>query len=370
MASIPNISSKPIVLAVDDAPENLHALIEVLKDDYNVIAAKTGEKALTICQKEPRPDIILLDVIMPGMDGYEVCTRLKENPDTAHIPIIFITSLAQAGQEAKGLSMGAVDYMTKPIIPEIVRARVGNHIDLKRHRDHLEELVNERTKELALIKEVTIESLATLTEFRDPETGGHIIRTKNYVRALAMRAAQTIHFSDRLDPKTIDLLYISAPVHDIGKVGVPDIIMFKPGKLTPEEFEQMKKHTVYGRDSLLKAEKKLGGNSFLHIAQEIACGHHEKWDGTGYPFGLSGERIPLSARIMAVADVYDALISKRVYKDPMPHSEAVDTISKGQGTHFDPLLVDIFLEINDEFRLIGLEFADYEEERAALASKY
>jgi putative two-component system response regulator len=369
MSPIPQTSSKPVVLAVDDAPENLHALIEVLKGDYNVIVAKAGEKAMTLCRKTPKPDIILLDVVMPEMDGYEVCRQLKEDTNTANIPVIFVTSLSEAGQEAKGLSLGAVDYITKPIIPEIVKARVGNHLDLKRHRDHLEVLVEERTRELALLKEVTIESLATLTECRDPETGGHIMRTKNYVRALATRASKDERFFGRLDPNSIDLLYLSAPVHDIGKVGVSDSIMLKPGKLTPEEFEQMKKHTLYGRDSLLKAERKLGSNSFLHIAQEIACGHHEKWDGSGYPFGLSGEAIPLSARIMALADVYDALISRRVYKAPIPHKKAVKIIVEGKGTHFDPVLVDKFLEITDEFRCIALEYADYEEEREALASE-
>ena len=359
---------KPVVLAVDDAPENLHAIIEVLKEDYNIIAAKTGEKAMAICRKTPKPDIILLDVVMPEMDGYEVCRQLKSNPDTRTIPVIFVTSLTEAGQEAEGLGLGAVDYITKPIIPEIVKARVGNHLDLKRHRDHLEELVKERTREIGLIKEVTIESLATLTECRDPETGGHIMRTKNYVKALATRAAKDHHFSGQLDSNTIDLLYLSAPVHDIGKVGVPDTIMLKPGKLTPEEFEQMKKHTTYGRDSLRKAERKLGGNSFLHIAQEIAGNHHEKWDGSGYPLGLSGHEIPLSARIMAVADVYDALISRRVYKAPIPHNKAVEIIDEGKGSHFDPMLAEKFLEMNDEFRRIAIEFADFEEERVALSS--
>ncbi len=368
MSSMHQDSIKPVVLAVDDAPENLHTLIEVLKDDYNVIVSKAGEKALAICRKTPKPDIILLDVVMPGMDGYEVCRQLKAYTKTANIPVIFVTSLTEAGQEAKGLSLGAVDYITKPIVPEIVKARIRNHLDLKRHRDHLEELVEERTRELALLKEVTIESLATLTECRDPETGGHIMRTKNYVRILATRAAKEERFSGSLDAASINILYLSAPVHDIGKVGVPDTIMLKPGVLSPTEFDHMKMHTLYGRDSLLKAERKLGTNSFLHVAQEIACGHHERWDGSGYPFGLSGEDIPLSARIMAVADVYDALISRRIYKAPIAHDRAVEIISMGRGTHFDPLLADLFFEINEDFRSIAIEFADYEEERVSLAS--
>ncbi len=199
---------------------------------------------------------------------------------------------------------------------------------MKRHRDQLEDMVHEQTRELALVKEITVESLANLAETRDPETGGHIKRTQNYVRVLAEHMAQFPGYCDVLDNDTIDLLYLSAPLHDIGKVGVPDSILLKPGKLTPKEFDEMKKHTIYGRDALKVAEDKLGGNSFLHYAREIAYGHHEHWDGAGYPLGLAGADIPLSARLMAPADVYDALISRRVYKPPFPHSKSIAIIKE------------------------------------------
>ncbi|GAB7078422.1 response regulator [Megalodesulfovibrio paquesii] len=355
------------ILIVDDTVENIQVLMETLKDDYAIVAAKNGEKALTLALAEPRPDLVLLDVMMPGMDGYEVCARLKQDARTKAIPVLFITALSEEEDEAKGLALGAVDYITKPFRPGLVKARVHNQLELKRHRDHLEELVEERTRELALTKEVTIESLATLAECRDPETGGHIKRTQNYVRLLAEAVENHPRFGPALNKDIIHLMYISAPLHDVGKVGVPDAILLKPGKLTPEEMTTMKLHTRYGRDTLAKAEDRLGGNSFLQCAKEIAYGHHEKWDGSGYPEGLAGEAIPLSARLMAVADVYDALISRRVYKPPFPHAQAIDIIQEGRATHFDPDLVDAFLAIQDDFRKTALEFADYEEERVLLS---
>lgn len=357
------------VLIVDDTTENIQVLMETLKDVYAIVAAKNGEKALQLAQTSPTPDIILLDIMMPGMDGYEVCEKLKADVRTKDIPVIFITALAEEEDEAKGLGLGAVDYITKPFRPGLVKARVHNQIELKRHRDQLEELVQERTQELALTKEVTIESLATLAECRDPETGGHIKRTQNYVRLLGEHLQSHPRFAPQLDAKIVDLLYLSAPLHDVGKVGVPDAILLKPGKLTAEEFEEMKHHAVYGRDSLAKAEEKLGGNSFLRLAREIAYGHHEKWDGSGYPQGLKGDDIPVAARLMAVADVYDALISRRVYKPPFPHSKAVGIIAEGKGTHFDPDLVEAFLELQEAFRQTALQYADYDEERDALSQK-
>ncbi len=356
------------VLIVDDTPENIQILMQTLRDEYAIIAATNGEKALQLAAKSPQPDIILLDVMMPGIDGYEVCRRLKADPITSGIPVIFVTALSDEQDEARGLELGAVDYIAKPFRPILVKARVDNHLELKRHRDHLEDMVHERTRELALVKEVTVESLANLAETRDPETGGHIKRTQNYVRVLAEHMALYPVYADVLDTETIDLLYLSAALHDIGKVGVPDSILLKPGKLTPEEFEEMKKHTIYGRDALKVAEDKLGGNSFLHYAREIAYGHHEHWDGTGYPLHLSGTDIPLSARLMALADVYDALISRRVYKPPFPHSKSVAIIKEGRGTHFDPDVCDAFMELNEVFRRIALEYADFEEECNALNS--
>jgi putative two-component system response regulator len=262
-----------------------------------------------------------------------------------------------------------VDYITKPFTPELVKARVKNHLELKRHQDNLEQLVKERTHELALMQEVTIESMGTLAEYRDPETGGHILRTKNFVKLLSNHLYKHPKFSEYLKDETIDLLYKSAPLHDIGKVAVPDAILKKEGKLTDEEFSEMKKHTVYGYDVLKASETKLGNNSFLKVARELAYSHHEKYDGTGYPQGLKGENIPFSGRMMAVADVYDALISKRVYKPPFSHQKATNIILEGKGTHFDPDVVDAFLALEDDFRKIAFEFADYEEERENLSIK-
>jgi putative two-component system response regulator len=311
--------------------------------------------------------------MMPEMDGYEVCRRLKSDVRFWSIPVIFVTALGEVKDEALGLELGAIDYIIKPISPPIVKARVKNHLELKlakedleRQKEILEIKVQERTKELAVTQDVTIYAMASLAETRDPETGGHIRRTQDYVRALAEHIRPLPKFRDQLDLTTLNILHKSAPLHDAGKVGVPDSILLKPGRLTEEEFEEMKKHTVYGRDTLASAEGMLGSNSFLRYAREIAYTHHEKWDGSGYPQGTKGEEIPLSGRLMAVADVYDALISKRVYKPPFNHQRAVAIMSEGRGVHFDPDLMDAFLEIEDEFRLIALEFADFEEEREAL----
>jgi putative two-component system response regulator len=278
--------------------------------------------------------------------------------------------MTEEQDEARGLALGAVDYITKPFSPGLVKSRVNNQLELKRHRDHLEELVKERTRELELTQEVTIESMASLAEYRDPETGGHIKRTKNYIKVLALHMKDHPKFKTFLDDKTIELLYQSAPLHDIGKVAIEDSVLLKPGKLTDEEFAEMKKHTVYGRDAIHGAVKKLGPDSFMRYAEEIAYTHQEKWDGSGYPQGLKGEDIPISGRLMAVADVYDALISHRVYKKPFSHTKAVNIILEGKSSHFDPDMVDAFMDIQEEFRQIALQFADFDEEKDALAEPY
>jgi putative two-component system response regulator len=358
-----HVSKRSTVLIVDDAPENLHVLMEALKADHAVLAATDGERALRLVHQEGhRPDLVLLDVVMPGLDGYEICRRLKADPGTRDIPVVFVTVLGEDQNEEYGLSLGAIDYISKPFNPDLVRARVKNHLELKRHRDHLETLAHERARELALTQEATIELLASLAETRDPETGGHIRRTQNYVRALALRLRRHPARAMGLDAETVELLFKSAPLHDIGKVGVPDRILLKPGLLTAEEFEVMKRHAVHGHDAILSAERRLGENSFLRLAREIAYTHHEKWDGTGYPRGLAGLDIPLSGRLMALADVYDALISRRVYKPPFPHAQAVEIIRQGRGAHFDPVLVDAFLDIRDEFLEIARLHADGEME--------
>ncbi len=357
------------ILLVDDNTTNLQVLREALDGQgYKLLVAKSGPSALTIVEKAA-PDLILLDIMMPEMDGYEVCARLKKEPQTMNIPVIFITAMTDQEDEAKGLALGALDYITKPINPELVGARVRNQLELKRHRDHLEEMVKRRTRELELTQAILIEGLATLTECRDPETGGHIKRTQNYVKALALKLKDHDRFCEQLSDETIELLYLSAPLHDVGKVGVRDDILLKAGKLTDEEFEEMKKHTTIGHQTLQMIERKLGQSTFLHCAREIAYTHQEKWDGSGYPQGLAGDEIPIAGRLMALADVYDALISKRVYKPPMSHEEASAIIVKGRGGHFDPDVVDAFVALGNTFRNIALAYADYDEEREALGGK-
>jgi putative two-component system response regulator len=357
------------VLVVDDTETNIDILVETLGDDYDISVAMDGESALEDIV-ERKPDLILLDIMMPGIDGYEVCKRLKDDEETVSIPIIFLTAMTEEQDEAKGLALGAVDYIAKPFSPDLVKSRVRNQLELKRHQDNLEVLVKERTKELLIAQDATIYALATLAEYRDPETGGHIKRTQNYVIALSEHLKKHPKFESFLDDATIEVLYKSAPLHDIGKVGVEDSILLKPGKLTDEEFEEMKNHTVYGRDTIARIEEEMGAgvtSEFLRLGREIAYTHQEKWNGSGYPQGLAGEDIPISGRLMAIADVYDALISKRVYKPPFSHSKAVSIIQEGKGNHFDPDMVDTFLEMEGRFREIAIEYADHEEEDEVLS---
>lgn len=357
------------VLVVDDTPENLSLMSDLLREHYRVKVATNGERALRIAGAEDAPDLIMLDVMMPEMDGYEVCRRLKQQDNTKDIPIIFLTARTDPEDEKIGLELGAVDFITKPISPPLVQARVRNHLKLKTHADFLadqakwlEVEVQSRTRDVQRIKDVTIIAMASLAETRDNETGNHIRRTQNYVKALAEHLSGKPDYAAELDEETIDLLYRSAPLHDIGKVGIPDSILLKPGKHTPEEFEIMKTHATLGAEAIMVAEKVLDESetSFLRFAREIAQNHHEKWDGSGYPAGLKGEAIPLSGRLMAVADVYDALISKRVYKPAFSHDEAAALIRDGRGKHFDPAIVDAFVEIEGEFKSIAAEFADEE----------
>ncbi|MEJ1356031.1 MAG: response regulator [Candidatus Sedimenticola sp. (ex Thyasira tokunagai)] len=343
------MNTKQKVLIVDDVAENIHFLMNILKDDYSIIAATNGKKALELAHRVPKPDIILLDIMMPEMDGYEVCTTLKEYEATAGIPIIFVTALGEIADETKGLQLGAVDYLTKPVIPELVKSRIFNQLELKRYRDHLEELVDQRTLQLKRSKEATIEAMGIVAEGRDPETGGHIQRTKEYVRILSEALSRRERYEEILTKEYIELIYHSAPLHDIGKVAISDNILLKPGPLTKEEFEQMKEHAAIGEETIKDAQERLEEVQMLDVAREIAGGHHEKWDGSGYPRGLQGEQIPLPARIMALADVYDALISRRPYKEPVPHSEVMDTILSGAGKHFDPEVVEVFVEESDAF---------------------
>ena len=366
------MNTKPKILIVDDLPDNIHVLIGLLKDTYTLVAAGDGRQALQMLEKRPLPDLILLDIMMPEMNGYEVCERLKANPETRNIPVIFVTAMNDDEDEARGLALGAVDYVLKPFKPELLKARIRNHLDLKAYQDNLEELVAERTDELLLTRDATIQTMAVLAETRDNETGGHIQRTQHYVRILAEQLRDTHpEYRAFLDDEYIDLLFKSAPLHDIGKIGVPDAILLKPGKLTFDEFEEMKKHVEYGRDAIVKAESLLkSDNSFLRLAREVAYSHHEKWDGSGYPNGLTGKDIPLSGRLMALADVFDALISKRVYKPPFPLPKVKSIIMEGSGAHFDPEVVDAFLVKAEEFRRTAITYADTDEERESLLRGY
>jgi len=360
--------SRQTVLVVDDLPENLTILGELLQPLYRVRAANSGARAIRGAALEPKPDLILLDVMMPDMDGYAVLERLLQNPQTRDVPVMFVTAMGSAEDEERGLALGAVDYITKPIKPAVVLARVRNCLELKRARDRLrsenlllEAEVARRMGENQLIQEVSIHMAARLAESRDNETGHHLRRTEGYVHVLARRLQPHPRFSAFLTGPTIELLAKSAPLHDIGKVGIPDHVLLKPGKLTAAEWQVMKTHAKKGSDIIEQAERD-GRRSveFLAIAKSIAHWHHEAWDGSGYPDGLVGEAIPIPARLMALADVFDALISKRVYKDRMSFDAARNIIAGERARKFDPDVVDAFLATFDEFRAIAERYSDSE----------
>ncbi|HJW72613.1 MAG TPA: two-component system response regulator [Geothrix sp.] len=367
--------NRPAVLVVDDTPDNLTLMSSLLKDSYRVKVANSGEKALKYLEGESKPDLILLDIMMPGMSGYEVIREIKANPAARDIPVIFLTAMSAMEDEKLGLELGAADYITKPISPPIVLARVKTQLQNKAAADflrdqnaYLETEVAKRTRELSAIQDVTILAMASLAETRDSDTGNHIRRTQFYIKALAEKLKAHPRFAYFLTDQTIDMLFKSAPLHDIGKVGIPDRILLKPGRFTPDEFEIMKSHTTLGRNAIEHAERQLGLEvEFLHLAKEIAYYHQEKWDGSGYPTGESGDDIPISARLMAVADVYDALISRRVYKEGMPHEKAAAIIQECSGSHFDSDVVDAFTAIQDEFRAIAARFADSDSDMEAKA---
>jgi putative two-component system response regulator len=372
---------KSTILVVDDEITNLSLVAGILRANYQVKIAKDGEKALALARSEP-PDLVLLDVLMPGMDGYAVCRALKADALTQHIPVIFLTSQTDAENEELGLHLGAVDYITRPIRPGILLSRVNAHLsDAKASRtvrvsnEYLEFEVSKRARQLTAMQDVTILAMASLSETRDSDTGNHLLRTQNYVRLLAQHMRCWPGYADYLSVEVINILYRCAPLHDIGKVGIPDRILLKPGRYTAEEYELMKRHPTLGRDALEKAQR-LAGNAaqpldgpadFFEIAKELVYSHHEKWDGSGYPQGLKGRDIPVSARLMAIADVYDALISPRVYKKAMSHAEAQAIIVQGRGTFFAPALVDAFLQLGKEFQAVALRYADSEGELAQKA---
>lgn len=352
------------IMIVDDTEMNIVILVEALEDDYELIIAINGLEAMELLE-EQKPDLILLDIMMPGMDGYDVLKTIKKTPDLENIPVILLSAITDSDSKTKGFSLGAVDYVTKPFEMVEVKARVGTQLKfeevrlvLENQNLILEEKVKERTELLERTNSAAIYCLAALAETRDPETGEHIKRTQKYIRELALELQAKDEYRSVLTNDYIELLYKSAPLHDIGKVGVRDSILLKPGRLTKEEFEEMKKHTTYGGESLMVGIKELGEDSFLTLAKEIALTHHEKWDGTGYPRGLSKTEIPISGRLMALSDVYDALISKRVYKNAFSHDEAKKIILEGRGSHFDPDIVDAFIVREAKFIKIMGQFKD------------
>ncbi len=368
------------VLVVDDTRTNLAVMGDLLSPHYRVRVANSGARALQAVHTEPRPDLILLDIMMPEMDGYEVMRQLQADPNVRNIPVIFVTAMGADQDEEHGLKLGAVDYVTKPIRPAILLARVKAHLELKRSRDwlqdqnaYLEQEVGVRMRENELVKNVSIHALALLAEKRDNETGNHLVRTRSYVEVLIAQLENHPNFAQELQEPQKSLIARAAPLHDIGKVGIPDHILLKPGRLTPEEFEIMKQHAQIGADALNEAvERVLGPNpnpaagaragasalAFLETARQIAQSHHEKWDGSGYPQGLRGNQIPVGARLMALADVYDALSCRRHYKEPVPLERVEQIIREGRGTHFDPDVVDAYFACRDRFLDISQRFAD------------
>jgi putative two-component system response regulator len=350
---------KPLVFIVDDVPENIQIAMTHLKElNCDFAYATSGEQALDRIATT-RPQLVLMDVMMPGMSGFETVEALNRNKKTSSIPVIFLTARAESEDVVHGFKLGGVDYISKPFKGVELRSRVRNHLELHAYRSNLERLVEERSREAELLKDVIIEAMGELAEYRDPETGSHIHRTRAYVRLLAETLVARGHFHNQLTSEYITLMWKCAPLHDIGKVAIRDSILLKPGKLTSEEFEEMKKHALFGEEVISNLEQMAGQpTSFLRCAKEIAGSHHEKYDGTGYPRGLAGDAIPLAGRIMAIADVYDALISKRVYKNSLSHDDAMTIMIEGKSTHFDPVLVEAFLEVEPLFRQIAANNAD------------
>lgn len=325
------------VLLVDDIPANIKILVGALRENYRLVVATSGLDAIKAAM-EKLPDLILLDVMMPGMDGYEVCKRLKSQPETANIPIIFVTAMNEEKDETRGFLLGAVDYIVKPVNPVIVKARVQTHIslcmakrELQRHRDELEDIVLERTRELRETQIEITNRLVQAAEYHDHQTSRHITRMAHYCVILGRAHGMKEH--------ELTLFFHASAMHDIGKLGISDAILHKKGSLTPDEFDEMKRHTLIGADLLYGAD-----NELMNMAHLIALTHHEKWDGTGFPLGLQKEEIPFSGRIAALCDVFDALSSKRPYKEAWPISEAKKVIVEQRGIHFDPYVVDLFLD--------------------------
>ncbi len=343
------IQTPPTLLVVDDLAENIEMLIGILEKDYRIKVATNGEKALSIALSDQPPDLILLDIMMQGMDGYEVCRRIKAEPTRRGIPIMFVTAMEDQEDEALGLELGAEDYITKPFNPVIVQARVKTHLALYDQTRELERKVDERTRELQSTRLQIIQRLGKAAEFRDNETGFHVTRMSRYSRLIALAAG--------LPEGQANLVLLSSPMHDIGKIGTPDYVLLKPGKLNPEEWAIMQQHAAIGAEIIGEHDDPL-----LAMARSIAASHHEKWNGTGYPYGLQGEDIPLAARIVAIADVFDALTSWRPYKEAWSIERACDAILEESGRHFDPQLVAAFSNALPEILTVREQYMEQPQE--------
>ncbi len=354
------------VLAVDDTPANLNLLAQLLGHQYRVQLAVSGTKALELALRKP-PDLIVLDVMMPDIDGYEVCRRLKAERSTRDVPVIFLTALNGPDDETRAFEVGGADYVAKPFTPATLRARVHTHLELKCWRDTLTSrntwLQNEldrRLLEVESLRETTLYMMVSLAEFRDESTANHLLRTQAYVQELALWLQQQGLLPDEMDGDQIDAMIKAAPLHDIGKVAIPDHVLLKPGPLDAQEWAVMKTHAEAGARLLQRAVDRLGDGAgpLLHYAIQIARHHHERWDGSGYPDGLAGEDIPLCARMMAVVDVYDALMSQRPYKQALTHEQAMERIQRDAGSHFDPLLARALAAVQPQLRAIAEQWRD------------
>jgi putative two-component system response regulator len=347
--------AKKTIFLVDDSVTNLTVGRNALAGHYNVSTINSGERLLKMLEKSI-PDLILLDIEMPDIDGYDAIKVIKSKRETEHIPVIFLTAKNDAEGELEGLSLGAVDYITKPFSPPLLLKRIGMHLELLEYNNCLQDMVEAKTKSVVDLQNAILKTMAELVECRDDITGGHIERTTSYLAVLLDAVMMLGLYEKEMEAWDLKLVLQSAQLHDVGKIAVRDSVLQKPGKLTDEEFDEIKKHALFGEEVIEKIKKKTPEQAFLEHAGIFAGTHHEKWDGSGYPRGLKGEEIPLQGRLMAIADVYDALVSDRPYKKAFTHEQATDIISKGSGNHFEPVLVDVFLKIADEFNEIKKTF--------------
>lgn len=336
--------SKDTIFIVDDVPTNIKILSEALQDEFEILFATSSRKALDVISSNP-PDLILLDVQMPEMDGYELCGLLKDDPRLHTIPVIFITAMSEEEDETRGFECGAVDYVRKPFKPMIVKSRVRTHVELKKHRDNLESLVQERTEELLNTQKEIVQRLGRAAEYRDNETGQHVQRLGHFCALLGAAVGMSVEEQDQFR--------LASTMHDVGKIGIPDDILLKPGKLNEEEWVIMRQHPHIGADLLAGSNCEL-----LELARVIALNHHERWDGSGYPNGLRGEEIPLVGRIIAICDVFDALTSVRPYKQAWSVEETLSHLRKESGQHFDPTLVDLFEKLMPDILELKKRFED------------